>query len=161
MPEEQKLQEPRREHPPALLYDDDGTVVAALGTLDKVMITCCLRIGDEQVQREVPASELPHPFEIINEFGYAERTIGKARVAWTCARDKAAEELWWRVRPKASEQCDACEMVLTAEMIEESGDFEQCERLPRESWFEYLSPCPYNKWGATPIGVTYVVFPDR
>ena len=160
MPEEQKLQEPRREYPPALLYDEDGAVVAALGTLDKVMITCVLRIGEQRVQREVPASELPHPLEIINEFGYAERTIGKAEVAWSCARNEAAEEFWWRVRPTEGEKCDACEMVLTAEMIEESGDFEGCERLPRQHWFEDLSPCPYNKWGPCSSGVTYVVFPD-
>ena len=161
MSEQQQLAEDSGEDPPERLYDEDGTVVAALGTLDTILIKCWLHIEGQRVQKDVPASALPHQLEIIDDNGCVERRLGDSYIAWDLAKSKATEELWWRLQPVADEECEVCEIRLTAEMIEDSGDFEDCERFPRSHWFEDLSPCPYNKWGATTTGVTYVVFPDR
>lgn len=152
---------PASEHPP-YLYDEDGTVIAARGTFESVSVQCRVlrNNSDAAAWVDVLVADLPHPDELLNTYGEVERRAGERPVAWSDQTDRADVARMARVKPCPGDTCDTCEQVLTAADIAESGDFDDCERLPRESWFEGMNPCPYNKWGPNPDGVPYVMFPD-
>ena len=147
---------------PPYLYDEDGTIIAARGTFESVTIQCRVRnYAGEVTWVDVHVAALPHPHEMVENYGGVERRIGDdSPIAWSGQSDRATVSRMARVQPCPGDTCDACEQVLTAVDIAESGDFEDCERLPRERWFEDMNPCPYNRWGPDPDGVTYVMFPD-